>query len=238
MKEEIAALRKAGTASAVLKQINDYLEKESSAPKPARKKLVFDCSSIESITFKTVPVNAKINQLRALITDVLDAALKSKLNAYHSTVNEFSSMMSTMVKAMQSSKQCCELYQSSQKEFLDRIGSNKEKLGKSLVKIQKLESNLLEHFINVPNLAQLLKLTIDKYTSEIVDVSTKIGQLLELEGNDAQNTPEHKQLSTNLNSLVNTFTKDDTKVIKALKNDVIKIAGQKCPDIAKYYKSL
>ncbi|XP_031630131.1 uncharacterized protein LOC116345152 [Contarinia nasturtii] len=236
VREELAALRKTGTASVVLKQINDQLEKE--VAKPVRKKLVFDCSSIVSLSFGNVIVNAKLKKLRALISDVLDAILKSKLSAYYETVNAFSSIVATMKKAMEDSKQCCELYQSSQKEFLDRIGSNKDKLGKSLMKIQPFESNLLQHFINVPNMAQLLKLTIDGYSIQIDEISTKIIQLLELDGKRAQKLPEYKQLTANLNLSMNTFAKDDRKVLKALNNDITKMAGQSCPNITKFFKAL
>ncbi|XP_031641233.1 uncharacterized protein LOC116352642 [Contarinia nasturtii] len=225
VKERIEALAKTGTRSGVLQK--DHL---LSGAVDKKFSLTFNCTSLESVTLKPVPVNAQLNQLKSYIGKVADKALQSKLNSFYSSVNQFSHMMQTLKTAMGEYKKCCELYQTKQKQFLDSIQSDKDKLGQSLVKIQPFESDLLHHFINLQKVATELKVTIDSYAAEIKSVMTKIDEINSAKPKDK---PKH---TAQLNEIMDGIARSD--VIKNLNNDVYKIVNEKCPNIISFYDGL
>lgn len=230
MEDELAKLRESKTVSAVLDQINGNIQTE---PEPTSKLQkfsdAFDCSSVGSVMLKPVPVNAQLNQLKSYIDKVSDKALQSKLNSFYDAVNAFSSMIPTLKTTINGSKMCCHTYQVTQEEYLQ---SKRQKILKNLMKIDPFEKKLIREFKHVPNLAQILKLISESYLSEIATVITKIDLLNNSKGK------YHVKYTTELNALMDTFVQDDTKLIKALNEDVTKISGQNCPNIKGFFNSL
>lgn len=141
-------------------------------------------------------------------------------------------MMQTLKPSMGEYKKCCELYQTTQKHFLDSIQTNKEKLAQSLVKIQPFESDLLHHFVNLPQVATVLKVTVDTYATEITGVMKKIDEI-----NSAKLKDKPKHTAT-LNGIMDNFQRYDVNVINALYNDVYKVVNEKCPNIISFYDGL
>lgn len=230
---ELANLRKAGTASTVLKKINEQFQTKPE-PKPEGKKFsaFFDCASVSSVTLKPIPVTAQLNQLKTCISKVSDKSLKSKLNTFYDAVNSFSSMLPMLNEAMKSGQACCQTYQTMQEQYLDSIKSNEAKLIQVLEVIAPFESKLLHHFVHVPNVANVFKLSKENYMSEVTAVIIKINKL-----NVAKPKDQLKQIK-DLNALMDIFVTEDTKVIKALNDDVVKIAGASCPNVRAFYSNL
>lgn len=232
MKEEIEALIKAGTTSAVLKKINAEMAKQPLPPSNQKISLTYNCASLESVTLKPIPVTAQLNQLKSYISKVSDKALHVKLDAFYDSVQQFSHMMSTLKPSLVDNRKCCELYQTTQRKFLNEIGSNKQKLQEVLPSIQTFESDLLQSFLQVPDAAYLVKVIVDNYASEM---SAVMKQIDEIHSAKPKDKPKH---TAKLNEIMDTFVRDDAEVIKILNDDVQKVVNEGCPEIVSFYDSL
>lgn len=235
VQQELDELLKKGTASSVLRKIKADADKENEAAKSTKKfSLLFECTSIESVVLKPLPVNAQLNQLKSVVTRVADKTLRPKLSFFYNTVNTFASMIPTINGAMEENKICCQKFQKTHEAFLDSLSqkSDEQKFLRLQKKVQPFETKLLHHYIDIPNLAQLLKLSIDNYAVEIAGVMAKIVELVSAKPKDVQ------KLTTNLIASMDVFAREDAKVIKALNDDVYRIAKEKCQDINALYDDL
>ncbi|XP_031640753.1 uncharacterized protein LOC116352355 [Contarinia nasturtii] len=235
VQEELDELLKKGTASSVLRKIKAEADKKNEAAKSTKKfSLLFECSSIESVALKPIAVNAQLSQLKSVVTRVADKTLRPKLILFYNTVNMFSAMIPTLKGTMEENKICCQKFQRTHEAYLDSFQSQSDE--KKFIKLQKkvrpFETKLLHHYIDIPNLAQLLKLSIDNYAIEIAGVMARIVELVSAKPNDVQ------KLTANLISSMDVFARDDAKVIKALNDDVNRIAKEKCQDINALYEDL
>ncbi|XP_031624082.1 uncharacterized protein LOC116341265 [Contarinia nasturtii] len=188
----------------------------------------FHCFTLE----EPLLVDDQINRLKSYPSKISDKSLRLKLKTFFDTVYKFSSMMSTLKPVVENIKNCCQLYRTKQKEFLNTVESVFEKLRKS-VRIQPFESKLLNQFISISNAASRFNQLFNSYSPEINDVITKIDQISSSTSSDK---PKH---IAELNSIVDNFVRDGCpKVINILNGDVIKILGAKCPDIKGFYAGL